>query len=299
HWDGQAWSRVPSPNPGPTGSRLAAITVLGSDDAWAVGSTGTARGPQTLVLHWNGRYWLQVPSPNGDLATQGLNAVAAAGPLDVWAAGDGLIARYASPCAQVANPVARVADPQDPAATYFAPTGHTLREPFRRYWQAQGGLAQFGYPLTEPFPEINPATDQLYTVQYFERARFEYHPENLGTPYAVLLGLLGRTITADRAGDPPFAARLQADAAGRWFPQTGHTLAPAFLAYWDQHGGLPVYGYPISEAFTEPSPTDGQPYLVQYFERNRLEYHPELPEPYRVSLGLLGTQLLQARGWLP
>jgi len=28
-------------------------------------------------------------------------------------------------------------------------------------------------------------------VQYFERARFEYHPENAGTPYVVLLGLLG------------------------------------------------------------------------------------------------------------
>jgi hypothetical protein len=59
-----------------------------------------------------------------------------------------------------------------------------------------------------------------------------------------------------------------------------------------------VYGYPISEAFTEVSPTDGKPYLVQYFERNRLEYHPELSEEYRVSLGLLGVQVLQARGWI-
>ena len=47
------------------------------------------------------------------------------------------------------------------------------------------------------------------------------------------------------------------------------------------------------------SPTDGKPYLVQYFERNRLEYHPELGEAYRVSLGLLGAQVLQSRGWLP
>jgi hypothetical protein len=28
-------------------------------------------------------------------------------------------------------------------------------------------------------------------VQYFERNRFEYHPENAGTPFEVLLGLLG------------------------------------------------------------------------------------------------------------
>ena len=45
----------------------------------------------------------------------------------------------------------------------------------------------FGYPISEPF--VDPTTG--YTIQYFERARFEYHPENAGTPYDVLLGLLG------------------------------------------------------------------------------------------------------------
>jgi hypothetical protein len=34
-------------------------------------------------------------------------------------------------------------------------------------------------------------------VQYFERARLEYHPGNAGTPYAVLLGQFGRQILAD------------------------------------------------------------------------------------------------------
>ena len=63
--------------------------------------------------------------------------------------------------------------------------------------------------------------------------------------------------------------------------------------------GLPVYGYPISEAFDEVSPTDGKTYLVQYFERNRLEYHPELNDLFKISLGLLGVQVLQDRGWIP
>ena len=75
-------------------------------------------------------------------------------------------------------------------------------------------------------------------------------------------------------------------------------MAAAFAAYWQATGGLPVYGYPISEAFTETSGTDGQAYLVQYFERNRLEFHPALPDAFRVSLGLLGVQVLQARGWI-
>ncbi|HEU5424150.1 MAG TPA: murein L,D-transpeptidase, partial [Nitrolancea sp.] len=53
-------------------------------------------------------------------------------------------------------------------------------------------LAVFGYPISEEFQEQNPADGKMYTVQYFERARFEYHPEFKGTPYEVELGLLGR-----------------------------------------------------------------------------------------------------------
>ena len=91
------------------------------------------------------------------------------------------------------------------------------------------------------------------------------------------------------AGDLPAVRKLLA---------TGHLLAPQFLAYWEQHGGLPVFGYPISEAFFETSPTNGKTYLVQYFERNRFEYHPENSAPYDVLLGLLGVQVLKERGWI-
>jgi hypothetical protein len=61
---------------------------------------------------------------------------------------------------------------------------------FRAYWEQQGGLAQFGYPLSEEFPERSALSGQVYTVQYFERAVFEYHPEN-PAPYQVLLSQLG------------------------------------------------------------------------------------------------------------
>jgi hypothetical protein len=78
------------------------------------------------------------------------------------------------------------AGPNVPGHTYFAQTGHWLNSPFLEYWQANGGLVVFGYPIREP-EEVNGML-----VQVFERARFEYHPENAGTPYAVQLGLLGR-----------------------------------------------------------------------------------------------------------
>ncbi|MDQ2809967.1 MAG: S8 family serine peptidase [Chloroflexota bacterium] len=198
--------------------------------------------------------------------------------------------------ADPAAPFAAVGDPAQPVVTYFAAVRHTLRGPFLAYWQAHGGLPLFGYPISEEFTEVS-ATDGLpYRVQYFQRNRFEYHPEN-APPYAVLLGLLGRDLTADRLFPPASAG--SSDATHLYFVQTGHRLGGAFLAYWQAHGGLPIFGYPISEEFAESSPTDGQTYTVQYFERNRFELHPENPAPYTVLLGLLGVDLARRHSAIP
>lgn len=75
---------------------------------------------------------------------------------------------------------------------YFAETKHIVKEAFLRYWQQQGGLATFGYPISEEMPEISSADGKVYTVQYFERARFEWHPTFAGTPQEVQLGLIGK-----------------------------------------------------------------------------------------------------------
>src|SRR5207253_1046638 len=62
-------------------------------------------------------------------------------------------------------------------------------------------------------------------------------------------------------------------------------------------GGLQVYGYPLSEAFMERSKTNGKEYLVQYFERFRMELHPEAAgTAYEVQLGLLGAERLASEG---
>src|SRR5215207_4365898 len=63
---------------------------------------------------------------------------------------------------------------------YFPETQHWVRGIFLKYWNEHGGLAQQGYPLTEEFPETNKLNGNTYLVQYFERAIFEYHPENAG-----------------------------------------------------------------------------------------------------------------------
>lgn len=94
------------------------------------------------------------------------------------------------------------------------------------------------------------------------------------------------------AGQEPFQRNSRpANSGVLYFPETGHMLQPPLRAYWESKGGLPVFGFPMSAAFQERSTTDGKTYLVQYFERNRLEYHPEYAgSPNEVLLGLLGAQ---------
>lgn len=72
----------------------------------------------------------------------------------------------------------------------FAETGKQVCGRFLEYWQANGGLAQQGLPLSGEFTEVNELDGKPYTVQYFERAVFEKHPEN-ARPFDVLLSQLG------------------------------------------------------------------------------------------------------------
>jgi hypothetical protein len=91
-WNGTAWSRVVSPNPGADGRFLAGVSADSPSDAWAAGSycTSSALGvcpaQDTMLLRWNGTKWSQVPSPNpGPLSS--LDGVTAVSPTDAWAVG--------------------------------------------------------------------------------------------------------------------------------------------------------------------------------------------------------------------
>ncbi len=167
----------------------------------------------------------------------------------------------------------------------FAETGFCLRGRFLDFWHERGGLAINGYPISAEFTETL-ADGNEYTVQYFERTRLEYHP-NAPVPYQVQLGQFGRQI---RPADPPVTAIPGA----AYFAPTGHNLSGQFLAYWQRHGGLAQFGYPISEVIRETL-SDGREYEVQYFERARFEYHPENQAPYDILLGQFGRQILAGR----
>jgi polysaccharide biosynthesis protein PslG len=182
------------------------------------------------------------------------------------------------------------APPSDVAERLFPETGFTVPGVFMKFWSANGGLPIFGYPISAARAETNVTDNKEYLVQYFERNRFEYHPEFAGTPNEVLLGLLG--VEATEGKEFPKTQAFDSQGERVYIPETGHSLSEPFLSYWRDYGGLAVFGYPISEPFEEKSNIDGKTYTVQYFQRNRFEHHPENEVPYNVLLGLLGKDAL-------
>jgi hypothetical protein len=170
---------------------------------------------------------------------------------------------------------------------YFPETGHTVSGEFLDYFNQHGGLRIFGYPITEQF------TMNKRTVQYFQRARLELHPENQA-PQRVQLGKLGEELgkkTPSKAAPGPDTYYQ------RFYPETGHTVAYAFLNFFDSNGGPDTFGYPISEY----GPENGNGRIVQYFQRGKMEWYPELATEQRVQLADLGSihfDLMAAQGKL-
>ncbi len=177
----------------------------------------------------------------------------------------------------------------------FPETGKTVQGAFLTYWNNHGGLAQIGLPISDEMLQVSDINGKTYTTQYFERAVLELHPENAGTPFAVEGALRGVLAYHARYPELGGAPGQQASAANAYtFPETGMTLGGRFRAYWESHGGLAQFGYPISDEFSEKSALDGKTYVVQYFERAVFEEHPENAPPYDVLLSQLGTLAYQA-----
>ena len=175
----------------------------------------------------------------------------------------------------------------------FPETGKTVKTKFLTYWNAHGGLAQQGYPISDEMSEVSDTNGKTYTVQYFERAVFELHPEN-AAPNDVLLSLLGNFLYKQKYPSGAPGQTENNSTGSQLFTQTNHRAGGKFLDYWKSHGGLAQQGYPISGEFQEKSDLNGKTYTVQYFERAVFELHPENQAPYDVLLSQLGTFRLRA-----
>jgi len=98
HWNGSAWSLVPTPTLG-VSSALRGVSASTATDAWAVGFSLLGRRDYgTLIEHWNGTAW----SVNSSLVVTGsfaeLTGVVDLSPTDAWAVGvggsDGLLEQW-------------------------------------------------------------------------------------------------------------------------------------------------------------------------------------------------------------
>ncbi|NUM48700.1 MAG: hypothetical protein HUU38_28670 [Anaerolineales bacterium] len=165
----------------------------------------------------------------------------------------------------------------------FPQTGHTITGEFLTFYQqVPNPELVYGYPITEQM-----TSKEGLIVQYFQKVRFELHPEQ-PTGQQVQLTPLGRLMY--KPGTPFSISKNPATC--RTF-DSGFDVCYSFLEFFDQQGGLPQFGLPISEV----EEREGR--LVQYFEYARLEWHPDSVEAglsQEVQLSYLGRQYFDQFG---
>lgn len=172
---------------------------------------------------------------------------------------------------------------------YYPETGHTLASQFVDFFDTHGGPEILGYPITDAF--IDPSSSWL--VQYTENARLELVPELRGRSFSIRLARLGEALGL---GEPVSLARGPARSSWvpgcRFYPETGHQVCHAFLAFYLEHGGPGVFGYPLSEFSLEADR------MVQYFQGFRLDWRPD-ERGGGVRVGPLGRIHFDRMGYDP
>jgi len=178
---------------------------------------------------------------------------------------------------------------------YYPQHGHWVEGDFlKAYLNNPLASEVYGYPITPAFAHSTSG----YLVQYFERARFELIQDN-PPELRVKITDLGAYFYSPGGPELIIPAGMP---ACRHFPETGKKVCYTFLDYFEANGGAAQFGYPISNfEFQEER-------IVQYFQRARFEWHPELPHQQRVTLTDLGyryfykvnedPELLLAEPWM-
>jgi hypothetical protein len=114
--------------------------------------------------------------------------------------------------------LAPIAAHAQPDQRCFPETGQCIAGPIRAYWERNGGLAVFGFPITAQAAESVEGTP--LQVQWFERDRLEIQPngtvtagrlgverlEQLGTPWQQAAPPSPRRVIRSAARSPPTGA---------------------------------------------------------------------------------------------
>ena len=155
---------------------------------------------------------------------------------------------------------------------YFSETGHNVKGEFLKFYNSNpNAVFLYGYPITEQF-----TSKDGKTVQYFQRARFEYRAD-MPDGQRTQLTALGRETYVSTA-----PLNVNNSLACRTYTETGYAVCFSFLEFIDQYGGVAQFGYPISGFEYHENK------IVQYFEKTRLEWQPWKTEGQRVVVSDLG-----------
>lgn len=177
----------------------------------------------------------------------------------------------------------QIAVTQGNAPGNFPQTGHTITDEFLAFYQkVPNPELVYGYPITEKIS----SADGL-VVQYFQKARFELHPE-FPEGQRVQLTPLGQKMY--KPGTPFIFTKNPAICQ---VFNTGFDACYSFLEFFSKQGGEAQFGQPISPV----EERDGR--LVQYFEYARLEWHPDSISAglsQEVQLTYLGRQYFDQLG---
>jgi len=160
---------------------------------------------------------------------------------------------------------------------YFPATGHWVKGEFlKTYNLVSDPIRLYGYPITEAFSS-DLSSNTL--VQFFNKAMFILRV-NSANGLAVEVMPIGRYLyTADNP-----RALIEKFSGCRVFPDSDFPICYAFLEFYEIYGGTAQFGKPISGIELQND------YQVQYFERARLEFHPELPLGKKVMVADLGSE---------
>jgi hypothetical protein len=162
----------------------------------------------------------------------------------------------------------------------FPETNQCIAGSIRTYWEKNGGLPIFGFPISDQHQET--VEGRTIQVQWFERDRLEIQAD--GT---VTTGRLGVQLLEMQGRPWQQGNKLSPDSGCIANFPTGYQICGTFAKFWQRNGGLVRLGYPITGEIQET--IQGQVYAVQYFERRRFELHGD-----QVLLGLLGSEIHNA-----
>ena len=170
---------------------------------------------------------------------------------------------------------------QSESSVYFPETGHFLTGDFHDFYFANpNARLVYGLPITEAYTDKQSGI----LIQYFQKVRFEYHPESPPgeriklTPLGLKTYEPGVPIESLTSSTPNCYQQKDWD-----FP-----VCFSFYSFYERYGGERQFGKPIS----------GLEYLrgrlFQFFERAELIWMPENPDQARISIAPLGLTYLYA-----